>query len=622
MRGDDQTSAGARWHNGPMTSRQFGGPSRASWPTLWPALLLPLLAFTFVVPLIAHGPSCGHDYGFHVQSWMDASEQLRHGTLLARWAFSPAYNAGEPRFVFYPPISWLLGSLLLLLLPSVVVTTVYTWIALTGAALGMYALAVRYTSRAGALLAATVYIGNPYIFFTAFERTAFAELLAAAWMPLLFRAALAEAPSAPAIAVPLALLWLTNAPAAVMGTYALVLLAVTRCALAWRSRSQAAQASAGRHSLLPLLTQVGGGLLLGLSLPAFYLLPAAWERRDVQIAMAIIPNMRVEDNFLFGGTGYGPHDRVLHTASLVALETAGLAAAVLLMAWVSQQRSASAKISGEQPADMPVAEQGRKDLLLTCVLVVAVIFLLLWHFTLPLWHTLPELAFLQFPWRLLAVLGPILGLGVALASARHRLKAVTGFLLALALLGSATNLAYPPLREVCEAGELPADRLALFRGGHGVGPTDEYTPTTADNDQLRWHDPGFWLAADANAPAPGTVPNPAATIPDYDAMPPLDQTISGRAPLQLHLQLPAPEDLILNLRDYPAWLVMVNGVPNPKRLGRDDGLLAMALPAGASTVDIRWRTLPDVWAGEALSLLALAAAVWLRLRSRRIDSSR
>ena len=93
-----------------MTSVQPDGK-----PHLFPpALLLPLLAFLIVVPLLLHGPSCGHDYGFHVQSWMDAGEQLRHGRLLPRWAFSPAFNAGEPRFVFYPPISWLLGSLLLL----------------------------------------------------------------------------------------------------------------------------------------------------------------------------------------------------------------------------------------------------------------------------------------------------------------------------------------------------------------------------------------------------------------------------------------------------------------------------------------------------------------------------
>ncbi len=567
---------------------------------------MPLMALIVVAPLLSHGPSCGHDYGFHVQSWMDANEQLRHGILLPRWAFSPAFNAGEPRFVFYPPLSWLLGSVLLLL-PAAPVTTAYTWLALTGAGLAMYALARRYTSPAAAAVAAAVYTGNPYLFFTAYERTAYAELLAAAWMPLLFRAAFAEELSALAIAVPLALLWLTNAPAAVMGTYALVLIVSLRLALSWRPVHTA-------RSLLPMATSAAAGLLLGLTLPAFYLLPAAYERRYVQIAMAIIPNMRVEDNFLFGHTGYGPHDQVLHTATLVSLEVLALTGAMLLLAGRAQSRRSS--LAGD------TSTGPKQPVLPVLVGLSALIATLLWHFTLPVWHIVPELAFLQFPWRLLAVLGCVLGLATALALRDRSVSAAVAVLGSLAVIGVGTSIAYPPLRQGCDAHELPADRVALYRTHHGVGPTDEYTPTTADNDQLRWHDPAFWLAAQPNAPAPGTVPNPAATDPDYDAMPPLAETVSGRAPMHLTLRLEAAEDLILNLRDYPAWQVTVNGDTHAPHLQRDDGLLAVALPAGRSRIDIHWRTLPDVWAGDVVSCVALAATGWLWWRSGKIRYQR
>ena len=64
--------------------------------------------------------------------------------------------------------------------------------------------------------------------FTAYERTAYAELLAAAFLPLLFAAILRPRPTITGIAIPLALLWLTNAPAAVMASYALALLTLTR----------------------------------------------------------------------------------------------------------------------------------------------------------------------------------------------------------------------------------------------------------------------------------------------------------------------------------------------------------------------------------------------------------
>jgi hypothetical protein len=113
------------------------------------------------------------------------------------------------------------------------------------------------------------------------------------------------------------------------------------------------------------------------------------------------------------------------------------------------------------------------------------------------------------------------------------------------------------------------------------------------------------------------VPNPAAAIENYDQPPPVDQTISAQAPRHLELHADKPEDLILNLRDYPAWQVTVNGAP-ATRLSREDGLMAIAVPAGKSTVEVRWQLLPDVWVGDVVSVCALALSGWLWVRSRRI----
>ena len=54
------------------------------------------------------------------------------------------------------------------------------------------------------------------------------------------------------------------------------------------------------------------------------------------------------------------------------------------------------------------------------------------------------------------------------------------------------------------------------------------------------------------------------------------------------------------------------------RLQRDDGLLALRLPAGQDTVEVHWRTLPDVWIGDGLSAVCGCAVVFLGWRSRRI----
>lgn len=557
---------------------------------------VPVLALLVTMPLLVRGPSCGHDFGFHMQSWMDAGAQMREGVWLPRWAWSPAFGAGEPRFMFYPPLSWVVGSLLLLVLPAGVVPTVFTWIALTLAGWGMWRWARRYADRGGALVAATAYMGNPYMLFTAFERTAYAELLAAASLPWLLAAAVAEELRVLAVAVPLALLWLTNAPAAVMGTYALLVIVAVRVGTEWLRRGRQEEWS---RVWQPVSAAVGG-LALGLGLAGFYLVPAAWERRYVQIAMAIIPNMRVEDNFLFGHTGYGPHDAVLHTASWVAVSLLALTAVVLAGCWWGWRK----------------AQEQRRGVLTGLMVLAAVIALLMWPVTLPLWRHVPELAFLQFPWRWLSVLGAAFGAGVALWLGRVRvppLLALGGTLVAAAVCGW---IAMVPFREGCEAQELPAARVALFNGHHGVGPTDEYTPNPADNDQLRWDNPAWWLTDQANAPGPGTVVNPASTIEDYDEPPPLAETVSGRAPMHLVVQVPRPKDLVLNLRDYPAWVVTVNGT-TPPHLDRDDGLIAVPVPAGPDTVEVHWRRLPDVWLGDGLSLCAMGVALWAGFRTGR-----
>jgi hypothetical protein len=307
-----------------------------SGPTKRALLLLPLAALLAILPLLIHGGSCGQDQVFHLQSWFDAAQQLRHGHY-PHWAFTAAWNAGEPRFQFYPPLSWLLGAVLTMIFPANAAPIVYIFIALIAAGFAMYWLAKSFVSEEAALLAAALYLANPYMLFNAFERSAFAELLAAAWIPLLLLGILRTRPTVRGIAVPLALLWLTNAPAAVMGSYTLALLATLRVAFFIRDKDichperSAAKSKdpEGAALSIPLdpfkptplrlaLTYIAGAVL-GLALPAFYLIPAAVERKYVQVAMAIIPNMRYQDNFLFAHTADAAHNAVNHTASMLAL---------------------------------------------------------------------------------------------------------------------------------------------------------------------------------------------------------------------------------------------------------------------------------------------------------------
>jgi hypothetical protein len=246
---------------------------------------------------------------------------------------------------------------------------------------------------------------------------------------------------------------------------------------------------------------------------------------------------------------------------------------------------------------------------------------LLTPISLPFWHHLPELAFLQFPWRLLCALGAVLALTIALALRAvpdTKASLAIAAIIAFVFVGSMTAWNISGFRQPCEALDLPSVRTQLFAAHHGVEPTDEYTPTNADNDILRWDDPDHWLANNPAAFAPGTVPNPAATIINYDIPPPTDQTVSGLAPRHLKIDLSQPETLVLNLRDFPTWQVFRNGALVRQHLQRDDGLLAIALPAGASVIEVRWHRTWDQILGDVLSLLALLVLGALLLRSRTI----
>jgi hypothetical protein len=552
-------------------------------------LLIPLAAFIAAIPLIHHGCSCGHDFDFHLLNWMEAARQFTHGNLHPQWAFTPAFNAGEPRFVFYPPLSWILGSLLGLILthlPGVTQSTAwgatpiaFTWIALTLSGLTLYRLARLYADRNAALLAAVIYLANPYMLFTAYERTAYAELLAAAWIPLLFHAILRSRITIPGLALPVALLWLTNAPAAVMGCYTLALLGVARVIAAHRIDRMAAVASQtsvpSRQSAPHEALKILAGTTLGISLAAFYIIPAAYERRYVQIAMATITGMRIDHNFLFEHTGSSPdallHDQVLHTASVIAVI---LFAATAVALAGNFARRKSTKTTSAFPAA-------------TLAILAAGIAFLLTPLSLPLWNHAPQAAFLQFPWRLLAILATALLIAVAAALRRLTLKSVPTALAAMFLAVALSHPAYRLFRQPCDLEDTPSARLDLFRSSDGTDPTDEYTPTGADNDALAMNDPPDWLAA---SPAD---PPPAGSHP-------------GPAPLHLAVTAPRAEYLVLNLRAYPAWLIFLNHQPDLTRPRRRDGLTVVPVPAGTSTIDIRYAHTPDQTVGDAVTLLGLA----------------
>lgn len=571
-----------------------------------------LAALAAVVPELVRGNSCGHDFDFHLVSWIDALQAWRSGIPYPHWTPSANFGVGEPRFVFYPPLTWMLGAALGAVLPWTVVPIALTFLLLAATGLGVRSLAREMLGEGASALAGCVAIFGGYALFTAYERTAFAELAGGLWIALLYKYALrgslavARKNSSPWRAVfdgsaaPLTLAvagaWLSNPTVGVMASYLLIALAL---AAAWIGKTWA-------FSLRAFVA-----LPLGLGLTAVYLAPVAGEQHWADLNQVnLSPGQTLENNWLFARHAdpvLAFHDEVLHQVSLIAVVMVLVTLSTILFCWLRR------RLPGDRRWWLPLA------------LIPVAVLLLQLPLTHMLWNLLPKLRYLQFPWRWLVVLEAPMGIFVAAALwprtaeprwPRWLLGALACSACAVILLGA--NRSY---FQGCADEDSVPGMLATLHSGLGYRGVDEYVPPGADNSLVAENLPDACLADDPLVELGAEQTPPADFAPDDDLPPRLwtpvqagcRQTFSALAArakdhaehFEVRGEAGRAGFLILKLHRYPAWQVRVNGVPANARPVREDGLLAVPVPRGAFTLAADWRTTPDVWLGRALSCVSV-----------------
>ena len=571
-----------------------------------------LAALIATSPDLIRKTSCGHDYDFHLASWLDAQGAWRHGIFYPHWAPSPNYGAGEPRFVFYPPLTWMLGAAFGLIFPwkGVELAITCSFLALTGLATRMLARQVGLPEGA-ATLAGCGALFSGYSMFTAYERSAFGELAGGFWIPLLllliFRDRNPQSGtwrrafdgSAALLALVIAGAWLCNAPLGVMTSYLLATMALTLALL--------------QRSWAPLLRS-SVAVILGLGLSAIYLVPAALEQRWVQIRQATDdPGLAIENSFLFGrhpDRNLELHDVELWRVSAIAVLMIALTLLSIFIAWRR----------GRLPR--------RKSWWIALALIPVVILLLQLPISLALWNALPKLRFLQFPWRWLVVLEAPLGIFFAAAiwPARRRLRIVVSAACIAIFLGI-TGVTMVVFHQPCDAEDSVRGMLSAYRSGQGFEGVDEYAPQRADNSLMAVGIPDACLTTN---PEQVLAASDDGNIPAWDpANGHCDATYSWRmqrdqrSPEHLRLSADIPHSgfLVLRLRNYAAWQVRMNGrllafgadPMLPSLPHRDDGLMAIPVSQGHADLQIDWTTTSDAVIGRWLSGLALIALIGLGL---------
>ncbi len=583
-------------------------PRKTYWRSLAGPVVVLLAAAVAIAPQLVRGNSCGHDFDFHLVSWFDALNSWRHGVLYPHWAASANFGAGEPRFVFYPPLTWMLGAALGLALPWQLVPIALTFLFLAGTGLATWALARQSLPEGAATLAGCAALFSGYSLFTAYERTAFAELSGGFWIPLLLLYLLRERNAAGSAwrraldgsAAPLALVvagcWLSNVPVGVMGCY---LLAAVALAAALLGRSWA-----------PVL-RASIGLTLGTALAGVFLLPAAWEQRWVDVRQAIDdPGSLIENSWIFAhhaDPALADHDIELRKVSIIAVSMIAVALVGLLICWF-RERLAAKDRSDSRRWWIPLA-----------LIPFAILFLQI-PISLPVWNLLPKLRFLQFPWRWLVALEAPMAIFFAAAvwPRRFWLRAGVAALCGAFFLG-ATVHAGRTFFQACDDEDAVSPMLGVYRSGAGFQGYGEYAPPGADNFLVATGLPDACLVSDPSAVL-GEIP---AGVEADDAIPAWSSA-QGSCEATLNWQLDRPENkrltgafnhagfLILRLRSYPAWRIAVNGRPIASMPRRGDGLIVVPVGPGTDVLTVDWITTPDVVAGRWLSALAvlLVTGLW------------
>ncbi|HYL67706.1 MAG TPA: hypothetical protein VEX69_00935, partial [Candidatus Limnocylindria bacterium] len=436
----------------PETTLEFAPDSAAQQTTKTQFIVLLLLvvaATAAVSPMFFLGNASGHDFEFHLASWLDVAGQWHEGILYPRWAEWANWGFGEPRFVFYPPASWMLGSALGTTLPWRMAPGAFIWLSLILAGMTMWRLARDWLPGPQAVLATVFFAVNPYHLVVVYYRSDFAELLASAMLPLIILGALQVIregwSGVSALTIVFALIWLSNAPAAVVATYLLALLLTVGCTV--------------RRSARPLLAG-GSAMAAGLGLAAFYIFPAAYEQRWIQIKEVLAQNLRPERNFIF--THGSDPEFVLFNWKI-----SGVALGVMMIAGIA------AVFVARRRRDFPELWWMLLGLGIASVLLMFPLSILLWTY-------LPELRFVQFPWRWLVPLGVVYAFFAAAAIGRARRPWIWCAVLGLATVATATAI----VRDAWWDSEDIPVLTAAIRSGYGYEGTDEYAPVGCDRYTL------------------------------------------------------------------------------------------------------------------------------------------
>ncbi|MFN8522488.1 MAG: 6-pyruvoyl-tetrahydropterin synthase-related protein [Chloroflexota bacterium] len=551
-------------------------------------------ALPAVGPLLQDGVPATHDGHLHVQRLIALDELNAQSVLLARWLPSVSYGLGAPVFNYYAPLAYL-PALTIRALGADLATSYKLAFGLPMVLSGLagYALARVWTDRVSAIAAGLVLAYAPYQLVNVYVRGALAEAAAA---PLLA----AVAATTVATIRTSGTRWLI-AHAAAMGALVLThnitaLVAVPMFATIALAVTFGTPDLMARRSLARFATATG----LGVALAGAYWLPALAERSLVHIQAAIEPELFA--SFFLAAQPWAQtsfsYDYLQPVSSVSGTD-------------IYWPRMGLAQLGLFLIAGIVAAARRRTRATACWALAIGLASIALQLApTRALYEIVPLAAFIQFPWRLLAVFGLATALLTALAinAAPSAPGARPALVAGVVACSAATSLwQLNPSRDLIDPSALTPETITRIElGGMGVGTTHggEYlaASTPAANATRLWKDLRDLDTARGHAEPPVGLA--------------VESLSWSTEALRTSVTASAPERLTIRQSRFEGWQILVDGVDAPPARGPRIGQLAVLLSPGAHDVEFRFGWTAWRIAGVAVTGVAIAGCVFL-VRPRR-----
>lgn len=566
----------------------------------WGILLALALGLFAAIPFLSRqGLPHQTDAELHVYRAAEIGHAISEGVLYPRWAPNLYLGYGYPIFNYYAPLTYYLANLFAVALPGVDVVGGVKAVFVVGLLLasgGAYLLGRDLFDAEAGVLAAASFTLSPYVLFIdPHARGDLAEHFAVCLIPLalyFFRRMM----SSPTRWKLLGSILSLGAVVFSHNLTGLIIMGLLLGYWVW----QVVVEGRRQHAVWGPIA-----FTLAASLIAFFWLPAWLESDAVKLEVIGPGHFDFREHFLSLGELLAP-SRLIDWGATGPRYRHNLGLAQWLLA-VPAVVVVARLLSG-----LERNEKGR-GLLFFSAAAMALIFL-----TLPMsnmiWESVPLMAYMQFPWRLLGPANLMLAMctagSVAVLPHGPWRRPIIAAIFALVVV-TALPLLYPPPWPSDFGGTSPIDTIRWERETRALGTTStgDFLPATVEMIPK----PVESLVESYASDGPVDKVN-RATLPESTAV-----TIVEHGPDRDHFYVETPEAFVLRLYTFyfPGWKAYVDGENVDIELARPEGFITVRVPAGKHDVLVRHEDTPPRKAGTAISAAALVILTVIMLVWRR-----